>query len=435
MKYETIVVGIKMSHLKIDKVTEDENSLFTSKSLTFHNLTIQTPFKLLDFNNAPPVTKIEAWNNDILNQINIVEKSKLVSEKSFISELDNPKANFLYDQYDSYKNTKGFGNKYFVNSLTLQFNPIQIDGYKDNIDIFMQLYHCRSDLLLVPNLKVARSVNGKREELVSFDDYKKYISVAYEALNFRNSKPIFVPLSLKHGVRKFQELLKEYIDSGYRYFWLDFEAASSYNKTPFIRSYHKLIEEKELIDKVVLYATNIRRENNPHINDITSIASDVVSSPLGIDILGVNRSPQAMIKVPQGGCGSQEDKTSASFEESFNHKARFLNTDSYGYVKFSNVDKKEEIFKKYKFDETKLRDKTKFYTNIVNTFEINSEFQNQLKIMKNDESILDYLGTKTFVLKDKIKNFARTGIKNISKTKQKNKKTELKKSRSLDEFF
>src|SRR5450759_2388627 len=130
MKYETIVVGIKMSHLKIDKVTEDENSLFTSKSLTFHNLTIQTPFKLLDFNNAPPVTKIEAWNNDILNQINIVERSNLVSEKSFISELDNPKANFLYDQYDSYKNTKGFGNKYFVNSLTLQFNPIQIDGYK-----------------------------------------------------------------------------------------------------------------------------------------------------------------------------------------------------------------------------------------------------------------------------------------------------------------
>lgn len=402
-----------MAHLKIDDVVQDDKSLYNSKLISFHHRKINTPFKLLDFSDTPSITNIETWKPDALNQIDIIEISKLINEKRFFSELKNPEANFLSNQYDTYKQKKIFENKFFINSLTLQFNPMLIDGHIDFITQFMNLYHGKSDFLLIPNLKVRKTVNTKTVEQVSFDDYKKYVGISYEALSFRNSKPIFVPLSLKHGITKFEELLREYIDLGYRYFWMDFEGSTSYSRAPYIRHFHSITDrEYGLVDNIVLYATNMRRENHSQVKDEVLAASDVVSSPLGIDLLGVNRAPQA------GGNGPIENPPSS--DEIFNHKARFLDTSNYGYVKYQNCTNMENVLNHFNLNEMRLRSRPKFYSNFVNTFNINSEFSIHRDILKHDIPMLDYLSEKSFITPSQLKSFIKD--EEVKKTKYNRKK-------------
>jgi hypothetical protein len=239
------------------------------------------------------------------------------------------------------------------------------------------------------------------------------VKIAYEALSFRNSKPIFVPLSLKHGITKFEELLREYIDLGYRYFWMDFEGSTSYSKTSYIRHFHSITDrEYGMVDKIVLYATNMRRENHSQVRDDVLAASDVVSSPLGIDILGVNRAPQA------GGNGPQENPPSP--EEIFNHKARFLDSSNYGYVKYQNCTDMEGILNQFNIDEMRLKSSPKFYSNFINTFNINSEFEIHKDILKHDIPMLDYLSRKSFISSSQLKSFVKDD--EVKKTKYNRKK-------------
>lgn len=407
-----------MAKLKIRDVIQDDASLFNSKSIGFRNQRIHTPFKLLDFSETPAITKIDNWKSDALNEIDFVETSRLIDENRFFNELNKPEANFLSNQYDTYKNLKPLENKFFINSLTLQFNPMKIDGSKEYIKQFMNLYHGKSDFLLVPNLKVIKYENKKKVEQVSFEDYKKYVNISYDALSFRNSKPIFVPLSLKHGITKFEKLLREYIDFGYDYFWLDFEGSSSYSRTSYIRHFHSIIDDEYgITDNVVLYATNMRREMNPHVTDNVSVASDVLSSPLGIDILGVNRAPQG------GGGGTRENTPSA--EDLFNHKARFFDAENYGYVKYQNYDNMDSLFEKFNFDEVKIKSKPKFYSNFANTFKINSEFEVHREILEHDIPMLDYLGEKSFIPTSQLKNFMKGDRKKKTKYNRKKPNTRL----------
>ncbi len=101
-----------------------------------------------------------------------------------------------------------------------------------------------------------------------------------------------MPVPLNYGVRRFQTILSEYLAKGYRYFWLDFEGSATPSKAPYIRSFHDCVDTECLGEEVVLYGSNIRRENNPHLQNPRCPASDFLTAPLGVDIIGVNREPQ-----------------------------------------------------------------------------------------------------------------------------------------------
>jgi hypothetical protein len=380
-----------MTNFRVRITEQDDETLFTSKQLALGSRTISTPCKLLDLNNSPTASAFQALDQVHLGSVMIAERSRFIHQETFMREADHSDARFLADSYDALKRPGILGNKLVVNSLTLTFNPFNIPKPDEYLRSILHIYHGRSDLLLIPNLKVKRYNDRQRSEIqVEEEEFGRYIDMAYEILSFRNSKPIFVPIPFKYGVRKFQSILSDNLGKGYRYFWLDFEGSNTTSKAPYIRAFHDIVESVGLGEEVVLYGSNIRRENNPHLPDPRCPASDFLTAPLGVDIIGVNREPQ----MGGGDPGKRRPYVPPPPEESIPHKARLLDRDDYTYVKYPAHIHCDELFTKYHVTEDLIRNNPKFYANFVNTFEINEELAHHQTIVNESESLLEYLGTK-----------------------------------------
>jgi len=63
-------------------------------------------------------------------------------------------------------------------------------------------------------------------------------------------------------------------------------------------------------------------------------------------------------------------------------------------VKYSEFPQSDSLFDKYRISEDLIRQYPRFYSNFVNTFEINKELARYQTIVNENESLLDYLGTK-----------------------------------------
>lgn len=313
-------------------------------------------------------------------------------------EADHSDARFLADTYESLKHPGILGNKLLVNSLTFTFNPFDVPRSDEYLRSILHIYYGRSDLLLIPNLKVKRYDDRQRAVFqVLEDEFRRYVDLAYGILNFRNSKPIFVPVPFKYGTRPFQSILRDYLGKGYRYFWLDFEGSNTTSKASFIRAFHDMVHSEGLDEEVVLYGSNIRRENNPHLPDPRCPASDFLTAPLGVDIIGVNREPQ------RG--GGPRPYIPPPHEEVVRHKARLLDLEDYTYVKYSEFSRSGQFFEKYHLNEGHIRQNPKFYANFMNTFEINEELARYQTMVNENESLLGYLGTKPSINQKLMKAF------------------------------
>lgn len=383
-----------MTNFRVRIQEQDDETLFTGKRLSLGPLTISTPYKLLDLNNSPTASAFQVLDQTQLASVAIAERSRFIHQETFIKEADHSDARFLADSYDALKRPGILGNKLVVNSLTLTFNPFTITKPEEYLRSILHIYHGRSDLLLIPNLKVRRyNERMKPEFQVQEDEFTRYVDLSHEILSFRNSKPIFVPVPLKYGVRKFQSMLSGFLANGYRYFWLDFEGSATTSRAAHIRAFHDSVETEGLGEEVVLYGSNIRRENNPHLPDPRCPVSDFLTAPLGVDIIGVNREPQR----GGGDPGKRKPYVPPSPEESIPHKARLLDREDYTYVKYPAFSRSHELFAKYHIDEGLIRDNPKFYSNFVNTFEINEELAHHQTLVRESESLLGYLGTKSSI--------------------------------------
>lgn len=380
-----------MTNFRVRLTEQDDETLFTSKELSLGRVSFSTPCKLLDLNNSPTVSAFQALDQTRLGSVILAERSRFIHQDTFMREADHPEARFLADSYDTLKRPGILENKMVVNSLTLTFNPFTVPTPEEYLRSILHIYHGRSDLLLIPNLKVKRYNERQRSEVqVQEDEFRRYVDLAYEILNFRNSKPIFVPVPLKYGVRRFQLILSEYLGTGYRNFWLDFEGSNTTSKAPYIRTFHDIVDTKGLGEEVILYGSNIRRENNPHLPDPRCPASDFLTAPLGVDIIGVNREPQR----GGGDPGSRRTYVPPPIEESTQHKGRLLDRDDYTYVKYPAHTRSDALFDKYHITEDLIRVNPKFYANFINTFEINEELAHHRTLVDENESLLGYLGTK-----------------------------------------
>jgi hypothetical protein len=380
-----------MTNFRVRLTEQDEETLFTSKELSLGRVSFSTPCKLLDLNNSPTVSAFQALDQTRLGSVILAERSRFIHQETFMREADHPEARFLADSYDTLKRPGILENKMVVNSLTLTFNPFTVPTPEEYLRSILHIYHGRSDLLLIPNLKVKRYNERQRSEVqVQEDEFRRYVDLAYEILNFRNSKPIFVPVPLKYGVRRFQSILSEYLGTGYRNFWLDFEGSNTTSKAPYIRTFHDIVDTQGLGEEVILYGSNIRRENNPHLPDPRCPASDFLTAPLGVDIIGVNREPQR----GGGDPGSRRTYVPPPIEESTQHKGRLLDRDDYTYVKYPAHTRSDALFDKYHITEDLIRVNPKFYANFINTFEINEELAHHRTLVDENESLLGYLGTK-----------------------------------------
>ncbi|MDE4908791.1 hypothetical protein L0665_09245 [Methanogenium marinum] len=396
-----------MSSIEIRNFEADDTTQFTIKDVRFNHNTLKTPFKTLDFNDLGSLRDIRSLERRWLDKNPVIEKSQNVKKNTFEKEIDRPDAPFLSDNYDSYKRIPVLSDKLILNTLTFSFNPCLIPDYEDSLSNFLDIYHGRSDILFVPNLKVKEynQDTSKSEVAIKTGDYLNYVGCAYDSLKFRNSKPIFIPVSTRYGVKSSEELVTEMLASGFRNFWFDLEGRSSVSVTAQLRGFHRVVARQGLDDKVILYGSNIRREVKPHKSDSASAASDVLATPLGFDIVGVNRDTQ------RKWMGGNTDYTPPPKEVTIQHKGRFFDYTTYEYVKYPDYADTTTLLDRYGITVPDLNRRPKFYSTFANSFELNMEFERQKYAMQYDNSLMNYLGGKKSITDKVLKNFERVSTR------------------------
>ena len=372
-----------MKSINIKEVLEDKDSLFNIKRFTFRGSTFDFITKTVDLKNV----KVSKWNEIVKNW-----EGPIVLENT--REIKSPKGIDIILQKDYSEQNRFFKvisslSEYPRNiMITFNFNSlkeIQDLIKNENCETFFDLYHGYSNFwLFVPNVKPKKylPVSENKRKLTNILDVQNYINFVktiFEILDYKNSKPIFVPISLKFGIRNIREILSYYLKKEYFYIWVDFER-SSVNEQSFgiLRNIYRTIEDFGRMNDVLLYFTNIKREIISHVKDEITPASDVLSSLVGGNIVGINREPIRIL-----------DEKAYSKEELKLHKARVLDIKKYYYIKL--ISKKVRIKNKNEL----LSDQK--YTTTLNNFLLHKEIKLQCDNFLKDNKIKNYISTKSML--------------------------------------
>lgn len=239
----------------------------------------------------------------------------------------------------------------------------------------------------MPNIRIRRTVYRKVVQIIDFDNYIRFVDSAFKILSDKNSKPVFVPVSMRMGIRKLTELIEHYLKEQHYCYWFDFEGQPiSERSLGRLRHVFDIIKKSGDFDKAISYFTNVRREKLSNSNEPTSVASDALCAIAGANLIGVNREPQRYYTPPEsasasGGTGKDSTlRVSTPIDPS--HKARIFDRETYYYVKTNNVG----LFPKNKYVP-------------INAAKLNAEFGTQSEYFLQNQNI-DTLLNKKIVFKD-----------------------------------
>ncbi|HRZ85195.1 MAG TPA: hypothetical protein P5277_00260 [Candidatus Paceibacterota bacterium] len=325
-----------MTDINIKEVIPDKNSFFNIKRFKIGNLNQDFLMKTIDI----PNTSKKLWqaNQGLKENRLIFEKTKTIKSfedmKSLISEADDKKINSFFDKKTWLDHT------FTIFHATLKFNPYKHVKKLSEIEGFWHYYYTFSkDALLIPNIVKDRTPYDedkpqKKEEIISFDEYIKFVDELYQFFQQMNNKPIFVPISLRFNITEIKNLVEHYLSKEYFYYWIDFESrpADPSNSAIYakIRQINILLRNSKQFDKCVLFVTNLRREIISNLKDDNSPASDILGTLCGANIIGVNRDPTKYFP-------EMIDKPLKVVQ----HKARLFDPESYYYkmLKDNNLNK------------------------------------------------------------------------------------------------
>jgi len=363
-------------NIEVKESLIDDKSMFNIKSFKFGELNINRPTKTLD---------ATVLNRKIFDEIKkdlpniIIEYSKSISLKSIIDLLNESK-DLEITKFFGYRNW--MSDYPFISANTFNFNPYkkfknleEISGY------FSYYYHYMNTALFVPNIKIYiyDPNTGKKEQIINLDTYMKFVNDAYEILNYRNEKPIFVPVSLRFGIEEIKKLANFYLKNEFFNIWIDFEGFSiTRPKISRVSTFIKEFEKNEFVRELIIFSTNIRREISPNLNDDKTNASDILGSLIGSNLIGVNKEPRRPLN-------SKEDIDKNSLRQ---HKARIFEASTYYYVKASLLNCSSE------FREKLMK---KDYNIIYNSHLLDKEFESQANYFYENRKIKDYIAKKDMV--------------------------------------
>ncbi len=368
-----------MSDINIIETIQDKNSFFNIKRFSLKNLGKDFSIKTMDINN---ITKKIFEDSKIIKNKNIIfEKSKIIKDfkniKGVMDESNDSKIN------DFFGRKAWLDDKFTLFHATLKFNPYNYIKKVDEISGFLNYYYSHSKyLVLIPNVlkhftpydEEGRASKTKTE-VISINHYIKLIDELYEFFEQMNNKPIFVPLSLKLSMNELTELVRHYLKKERFYFWIDFESApanlSNATLGGKIGQINRLLRNSKQFDKMILLATNIKREIISNSKDNKSPASDILTTLCGANIVGVDRDPARMFKIKEG-----------EKQKIIEHKSRLFNEQTYYY----NIRKEQKPNKPLNVT--------------INSVKLSTEFDNQKKNFLKESGISDYLKTK-----DMLKNY------------------------------
>ncbi|MDI3475371.1 MAG: hypothetical protein PWQ79_1919 [Thermococcaceae archaeon] len=369
--------------LNIKEAILDKNSEFNIKRFTFGRINVDRPIKVLNVNNITQKTVEE--------QRRALEEYTLFYEIS--STLKESTVNALLDEDEDGKITRLLRYKRWASPLilayTLSFNPLRpqiLDDLKD-LSGFLSYYYAYSSVaLLVPNMKVKKSIrvgedeNGKPKykpiRIANLEDYITYVDWSVEKLDSKNTKPIFVPVSLKFGMRDLIKLAEHYIKKEYFNIWIDFESGlPSPQNIGKIRQFLEVFREKGRLEDIVVYATNINREFESSPQLPLTPGTDPVTTLTGANLVGGNKG--------KGMPGDNLPKPTKP-GELLEYKARLFDPDTYYYLhpKLINDPTLQEILL------------MKEYNIMLNTLRINAELINQTEYFLDNQEIQPYAEQK-----------------------------------------
>lgn len=371
--------------INIEEAITDKESEFNIKRFRLGSIKVEKPIKILNVGNIRFKTYFEQ-QRAIEKYIPLYEVSRTFREETI---------NKILDEDDNRRITKLFGYKEWATPLvlvyTLSFNPLKprlLNGIRD-LSGFMNYYYAYSSIaLLVPNIKVKISVQigrnpktGRKKykqiTIISLEEYLQYVDWSVENLSSRNNKSIFVPLSLKFGIREIKDLAKHYLKKEYFNVWIDFESGSP---TPQnigkIRQFLEVFREGGRLEDIVIYSTNFSREfiSNPQLDKTPS--TDPITTLTGANIVGGNRG--------KGVPSDNESIPRPKFGELLEYKARLFDPTTYYYLH-------PNLVKDGTLQSLLLK---KEYNTLINTLRISVELSRQADYFLKNHEIKHYVEQK-----------------------------------------
>ncbi|MHC3128661.1 MAG: hypothetical protein IBV52_01105 [Candidatus Bathyarchaeota archaeon] len=376
-----------VSDINVTETIEDKKSWFNIKRFKIGGMDFQKPEKSLDVKSLDRTT-----------YFNLKSGFKFYEATKVIKKYDNLMK--LYDADDAQKINTFFYKREWLSSVpnvinfTFEFNPFTFVKTTDQLSWFFDQYYPYSKLIVtVPNIRLKKRVEKKTLEIINLDNYIKFVDSVFEILNSKNNKPIFVPVSMRMGIRKLSELIRHYLKKEYYYFWFDFES-QPINEMSLGRLRHvfNIIKDDESFDKVISYFTNIRREKLSNSSEETSVASDALCAIAGANLIGVNREPQRYFIPPppesmSKGNGKEDFTIRTPTPVDPSHKARIFDRETYYYVKTTDAD----LFSKYRYVP-------------VNAAKLNAEFKTQSEYFLQNQNVETLLSEKSMFKDEKAGN-------------------------------
>ncbi len=377
-------------NIPVKESIRDKDSEYNIKRFKFGHIDVERPIKVLDAGSGKINKKIFEGQKKNFENV-IFESSKFLKPDSIKKVLE---------ESDDSTIKKRMGLREWITEYpytithTFDFNPYDYFKNLEKIAGYFYYYYQFSDtILLVPNIKLEKE--GK--QIISIEEYLRYIEEAYSILNRKNHKKIFVPLSLRFGMNDIENLARKYEKNDFFNIWIDFEGSSVGSRTKIarIRRFFSVFDELEKVDDIITYSTNMRREITSNTKSNESPSSDVLTSVIGANIIGVNREPQGFGEkidknLPEEEIQKIKEKRKKKMEEMKKHKARYFDPESYYYYKIINSKLKQE-------EKNRLMN---MQQNIVNnSFLLDNEFNSQAEhfLEKGDYSIKKYICDKSMI--------------------------------------
>ena len=373
--------------IEVREAIVDKNSYFNIKRFRLGKLNVEAPIKTIDAKN---ITRsiFEAEKPDTKNIL--FETSKTIEPAIFqkvSKEINDSKIKEIFGY-------KGWIADYEnVITLTLNSNPFKLEGNLETYlpDFFDYYYNFSKTASLVPNIKITQNIytEGKagnvrkvgEEKTIKFENYVRFVEESHRILDYKNKKPIFVPLSLRMDIDDIQRLAKAYLKREFFYIWIDYEGATASNLTKLsrLRAFYRTVEKSERFEDVIVYSTNIRREITSNKKMNSSPSSDVLTAISGANVIGVNREPSFG--------GGRYPLTKEEKMEMRVHKARAFDPDTYYYIK-PDVRRIQSLDLHYLDPRRNI---------LMNANLLSFEFQSQANHFLDSGTVQEYISQKTML--------------------------------------
>jgi len=368
-----------VSDININETIEDKKSWFNIKRFKIGDKNFEKPEKCLDIK-----TLEQATYHNLKSGFKFYEATKAVRKFKDLIKLYNTDDDQVVDKFFYKRNwLSGVPN---VISFTFEFNPYLHVKTIENMSWFFNQYYPYSRLILtVPNIRIKKYIRKQIVQVIDFDSYVKFVDSAFNILDKKNNKPIFVPVSMRMGMKKLTELIEHYLKEERYYYWFDFEGKSiNARNVGKLRHVFDVIKNSGNFDNVISYFTNVKREILANASERTSVASDALCAVAGANLIGVNREPR---RYPLYMGNGKEGSFRVSTPVDPSHKARIFDRETYYYVKTNNAD----LFKKNKYVP-------------VNAARLNTEFAIQSEYFLENQNIENLLNTKIMFKDEKAGN-------------------------------